>query len=426
MKAIGCRIFQTETHSKKTDPAVSSLLMKKLISIIPALCLASTVFGGPQPGAPSYWFVGFDLTRQAWYATDILIVNEGEKIDGKVTVEEVLHGSKTVGEKLEFPGLAKLADPKERTTYLPDPDAPPSIYRAHLINRTEGLKPKVISGHQMILFLGGGGAEIVVNYTSGTMRVPPKPDNIDEHPITRNVALIDDDRLFAQSGRIDAPTITVVNLGLSVMEARKAIAEILSDRATVEQCEEMTDAKARASEAAPLMDSENFLAMQKGFEILIGCGAEANPHVHTFVDKNLPVTGVENLEGIGRVTSFLRKVWFSFAKAESEGRPGEDFAPVVTEIADKEMEFWRREAPGLPENWWNEQKFEARFAWHNRLNLTEMLVRALGAINTPETRRKIAEIRDFLKSQPRLMDKEGPDYLYGLCLAELGEVPVRR
>ncbi|MDF1853676.1 MAG: hypothetical protein P1U85_22775 [Verrucomicrobiales bacterium] len=55
-----------------------------------------------------------------------------------------------------------------------------------------------------------------------------------------------------------------------------------------------------------------------------------------------------------------------------------------------------------------------------------MLVRALGALDTPETRRKIAEIRDFWKSQPRLMDKNGPDYLYGLCLAELGEVPVRR
>jgi hypothetical protein len=103
-----------------------------------------------------------------------------------------------------------------------------------------------------------------------------------------------------------------------------------------------------------------------------------------------------------------------------------DFASVVTEIADKEMEFWRREAPALPENWYNEPKFEARFAWHNRLNLTDRLVRALAAINTPETRRKIAEIRDFCESQPRLMEKNGPDFLYGLCLAKLGEVPVRR
>lgn len=61
----------------------------------------------------------------------------------------------------------------------------------------------------------------------------------------------------------------------------------------------------------------------------------------------------------------------------------------------------------------------------NRIS-EKMLVRALGALDTPETRRKIAEIRDFWKSQPRLMDKNGPDYLYGLCLAELGEVPVRR
>ena len=159
--------------------------MKKVISIILAPYLTATVFGGPQPGAPSYWYVAFNLERQAWHATDILIVNEGEAIDGKVTVEEVLHGSKAVGDKLDFPDLVKLADPKERTTYVPDPDAAPTIHATPFPVPPEGSKPEVIPGNRMILFLGGGGKEIFVHYWSGTMRVPPRPDNIDEHPIKK-------------------------------------------------------------------------------------------------------------------------------------------------------------------------------------------------------------------------------------------------
>ena len=400
--------------------------MTKALLMILAPFLMATVFGEPQPGAPSYWFVGFDLDRQAWYATDILIVNEGEEIDGRVTVEEVLHGAKNPGDTLEFPGLATLANPKERSVHARDPDAVPPMHPALPLSPTEDLKPKVIPGNRMILFLGGGGEEIVVNFTSGTLRVPPKPANIDEHPMTRNVALIDGEQLFVQSGRLDAPTIPFADLGQSVPEARKTIAEILSERARVERCEKMTDAKARALEATPLMSSENPLARQKGFEILIGCGADANPHVQAYLDKNLNGKVEDQPVGIGRVTSFLWTVQGHFEKAAPDGRPSEGFASVVTKIADNEMEFWQREAPGLPENWWNEPKFEARSTWHSRLYLTGKLVRALGAINTPETRQKIAELRDFCKSQPRLMDQHGPDFLYQLCLAKLGELPVKR
>lgn len=396
--------------------------MKNLISIISALCLASTVFGGPQPGAPSYWLVRFNLPRQAWYATDILIVNEGEEIDGKVTVEEVLHGSKTVGENLEFPGLATLADPKERTTYLPDPDAPLTIRLEDPINPTAGLKSKVIPGHRMILFLGGGGEEIVVHYTSGTMRVPPKPDNIDEHPITRNVALIDDGRLFAQSGRIDAPPIPLVDLGFSVEDLREIIAAIQKGREGIKRCEAMEDAETRAAEAVHLIDSSNYRVQLKGFEILFGCGADAIPHIQAYLEKH----GFDSW-----IATILEQIRAAGWKEEPELRLGENFVPPLIYLADREIEFWKRTLPALEVDWWKQPGLENQRR-HNdlqkRAELTAKVVRALGAVGTPEALGAVAEIRDFSKSQMWLKHEMGGrgGGLYWACLATLGELTAEK
>jgi hypothetical protein len=396
--------------------------MKRLISMILAPYLTVAVFGGPQPWAPSYWYVAFNLERQVWHATDIIIVNEGEKIDGKVTVEGVLHGSKAVGDKLDFPGLAKLADPKERTTYVPDPDAPPTIQAAPFPIPVKGSKPKVIPGKRMILFLGGGGKEIVVHYWSGTMRVPPKPDNIDEHPITRNVALIDGERLFAKTGKLDAPIIPVVDLGMSVGDLREIIAAIREGREGIKRCEAMDEAKTRAAEAVRLIDSSNYRIQSKGFEILFGCGAEAIPHIQAYLEKH----GFDR-----RITTILEQIRAAGWAKEPDLRPDEAVVPLLIYLADKEIEFWRRTLPTLEVNWWNQEDHEngqRRWELQERAQLTARVVRALGAVGTPEALAKVTEMRDFSKSRTWLrydMDGRGGG-LYGTCLATLGELTAEK
>ncbi|MDF1853675.1 MAG: hypothetical protein P1U85_22770 [Verrucomicrobiales bacterium] len=418
--------------------------MKKIISTILALCLAASVFGGPQPGAPTYWFVRFNLQLQAWHATEILIVNEGEEIDGKVTVEEVLHGSKAVGDTLEFPGLAKLADPKERilsvggnpashglprlvdpeerTTNVPSPDAVPSTDLALPINPTEGLKPEVIPGHRMILFLGGGGKEIVVNYASGTMRKPPKPENFNEHPITRNVALIDGDRLFAKSGRLDTPPIPFVDLDMAVGDLREIVATIQKGREGMKRCEAMEDAETRAAEAVHLIDSSNYRVQLKGFEILFGCGADAIPHIQAYLEKH----GFDSW-----IATILEQIRATGWKEEPELRPGENFVPPLIYLADREIEFWRRTLSALEVDWWKQPGLENQqrhWKLQERAQLTAKVVRALGAVGTPEALAEVAEMRDFSKSQTWLKHDMGGrgGGLYWACLAALGELTAEK
>ncbi|MGC6458469.1 MAG: hypothetical protein ACON4R_08850 [Akkermansiaceae bacterium] len=396
--------------------------MKHLIFMILAPSLTVAAFGGPQPGAPSYWYVAFNLERQAWHATDILIVNEGEKIDGKVMVEEVLHGSKAVGEKLEFPGLVKLADPKERTTYVPDPNAVRAIHTAPFPEPTRGFKPKVIPGSQIVLFLGGGGKEILVNYKSGTMRKPPKPDNIDEHPITRNVALIDGERLFAKTGRLDAPVIPVVELSESVKDLREMIAAILEGRERIRQCGTMEDTEIRAAEAVRLIDSSNSRIQSKGFEILFGCGTDAIPHIQAYLEKQ----GFDR-----RIALSLEQIRAAGWAEEPDLRPDEAFVPPLIYLAKRETEFWRSTLPTLKGKWWNEPddgNRQRRQKLQNRAELTAKVVRALGAVRTPEALAKVAEIRDFSGSKTWLrydMGGKGGG-LYRTCLATLGELTAEK
>jgi hypothetical protein len=286
----------------------------------------------------------------------------------------------------------------------------------------KGSKPKVIPGKRMILFLGGGGKEIVVHYWSGTMRVPPKPDNIDEHPITRNVALIDGERLFAKTGKLDAPIIPVVDLGMSVGDLREIIAAIREGREGIKRCEAMDEAKTRAAEAVRLIDSSNYRIQSKGFEILFGCGAEAIPHIQAYLEKH----GFDR-----RITTILEQIRAAGWAKEPDLRPDEAVVPLLIYLADKEIEFWRRTLPTLEVNWWNQEDHEngqRRWELQERAQLTARVVRALGAVGTPEALAKVTEMRDFSKSRTWLrydMDGRGGG-LYGTCLATLGELTAEK
>lgn len=81
----------------------------------------------------------FGLDENGWDATDIVVVTEGETIDGKVKVLETWAGSIAVGQELEFPELARFAPERERTvTWTGAEYDCPAI---------------VVSGSRMVLFL---------------------------------------------------------------------------------------------------------------------------------------------------------------------------------------------------------------------------------------------------------------------------------
>src|SRR5438874_1861724 len=61
----------------------------------------------------------FHLDTSGWHATHIVVVTEGERIDGKVRVLESWRGDLRPGDRLELPDLAAFAPLKSRAISAP-------------------------------------------------------------------------------------------------------------------------------------------------------------------------------------------------------------------------------------------------------------------------------------------------------------------
>src|SRR6185436_11191423 len=56
----------------------------------------------------------FDLEHFSWKATDIVVVSEGERIDGEVVVVESWKGTLAEGDRITVPPLAHFAPEQRR------------------------------------------------------------------------------------------------------------------------------------------------------------------------------------------------------------------------------------------------------------------------------------------------------------------------
>lgn len=107
--------------------------MRTIITCILVLLLPIFTHAETLPSFQLEWF--------AWQATHIVLVTEGEKIDGVVTVLESWRGDLKPGDTLNLPELAKFAPEDARQVI--DPDPRPNASK----NSTQ------VTGKRMVLFL---------------------------------------------------------------------------------------------------------------------------------------------------------------------------------------------------------------------------------------------------------------------------------
>jgi hypothetical protein len=104
--------------------------------------LSLLVWAAWVPTAFGFLRPSFDLDDCGWHATHIVVVTEGEKIDGKVTVLESWRGNLRKGDRLDLPDLAEFANLDSRTISGPPFGGKPKPD-----------EPKHVTGSRMILFL---------------------------------------------------------------------------------------------------------------------------------------------------------------------------------------------------------------------------------------------------------------------------------
>lgn len=330
----------------------------------------------------------FSLLYLPWHATDIVVVTEGDVVDGRVTVLETWAGGLKAGELITVPGLGAFASDASRTV-------------SRFGFSKKGDKPPVIvSPERMVLFL---------KRVSTSAATDEQTRQSNWQPSSRfggmkvSIAWITGDHTYAFTQVMNPGPSLLTSLGFSEAELKIEVDRTTGERDLLKRIAALGDAKAKARQAAKHIDSANFLARREAFAILGASGKDALPWLRRVLrddsKQNLHPDAVKTLAVAG----------------------GEDVVPELTAIVEAELQFWQETAPGLKRGWWNGKGVD----WNQvgdlraRYCLVLEVFYALRKLESPACRDAVTSFRDYWRSLPQLEDKSGLDQMSRACDAVL-------
>jgi hypothetical protein len=143
----------------------------------------------------------FQLDASAWLATDIVVVTEGESIDGRVEVLQSWKGDLKPGDSITVPALAAFASAESRAV-------------SKWFDQSEAV-PRIVSGSRMILFLiRKGDGWHAADAWSSEIRV--------------STAWIEGDQVFAFNQQTVPGALQLLALELHAPAVKRRVEEILA------------------------------------------------------------------------------------------------------------------------------------------------------------------------------------------------------
>ena len=321
----------------------------------------------------------FNLEDVSWQATHILVVTEGERIDGNVEVLESWKGGLTQGTVLRIPPLASYKDPSRRVV------APWWWERIE----SQDQPSLSVTGTRMVLFLrekeaGAAGRNRWMGASSyGGMQV--------------SVVWVEEDETYAFIQQVNPGDSLLTPLNKSEGELEEQVAQILKIRDDFDRAL-LLDSEDRAEALGQLVRSEVFPARVAAFEELERCGEAALPVLRELLrDESLP-SHTEVVRIMARVG-------------------GDRVGPELAALVESELQHWRQVAPALRPGWWNDisSKPEQTSALRERYSVLLEALRGLKEIRYRGAEGVATELRDFWRSLPQLEDPSGLDQMSKEC-----------
>lgn len=318
----------------------------------------------------------FHLEDLAFEATHVVVVTEGERIDGVVEVVEAWIGDLRPGARLELPALADFASDEARTL-------------STRFGPVEDGDPEMVDGSRMVLFLvkEGGSGEAAFRHASplGGMDV--------------SVAWLANGHAYGFSQVMNPGDPVLVRVAADDKAMRERVVAIATARRDLESIAAAPDKAERAHKAAPYTRFENHRIMTLAFETLANSGTAALPVLRAMLtDKER--------------TAFHPLVIRALAAAG-----GKTVVPDLVRIVAKETEYWRATAPELERGWWNGTGLERSDVGpiRERYSLVLAALRALEELRDPACTSAVTALRDYWRSLPQLEDKSGLDQMSETC-----------
>ncbi len=282
-----------------------------------AACMCAAIFAATSQSwaglRPSFWLDG-----ATWHATDIVVADEGDTLDGNLTVLEVWKGSLRPGKTLSIPALASFASREARTVKTP------------FAASTSKSPSLVVSGRRMILFLrhdtsvaAGDGQLDAVKWqpAAGEMQV--------------SMEWVERGDTFAIQQIGNPGPRMLISQRLPEEETKRRVLHIRQTQEMLASIAAVADPAERARDAARCIKTDLNCAREEAFRILEECRAPAVPVLRSLLAEE-PSANLRD------------RIIDAMAAAG-----GQDLGAEFTAHVAEELEFWQRRAPSLKVGWLN-------------------------------------------------------------------------
>jgi hypothetical protein len=361
-------------------------MLKSLRILLPLLALI-----WHTPAAFGFISASFIQDHCIWNATHIVVVTEGEKIDGIVEVKESWRGDLEEGASITIPELAEFAPEEKRAIRK-------GIFAT--FEEEPAMKVTHVTGKRMVLFLRkkeekGG---------------PGKPDKVTWKPANRSWGRMDVSVAWVEAGRVYA-MVQESNHGPTAIYYRGTTEAKMKDRALriVKMQEALTKAIGRSDSAKvvdavkPLLQFDSYYVGDETVETLGQSGKDGLPVLRKLLQD----------ESLAR---YHPGICSALAKAG-----GAKAGPDLTVLLKQELAFWKERGPGLKPNWWNGEGLEWEEVKHLRDHYSKVhaALQALRDIRFAGCRETVKAFRDCWQS----LGKAGITQLSEACDDVLKQLP---
>jgi hypothetical protein len=318
--------------------------------------------------APSFYLEGC-----TWNASHIVVVTEGDKIDGVVEVLESWAGDFEKGQRITIPELAAFAVEKKRKV---------SGRLFELDNRS------VFADHvtcsRMILFL-------IEKQEKARPGVPAKvtwlPANTWWKQMGVSTVWIEKRQARAFSQQFNPGPSELIPWAMTECDLLLQVTDILKAKSSLQKALGNQQPDKLAAAVLPLIRSGTEFVREKTVEALGESGPKAQPALRKVLSDS-------------KLARYHAGAIGSMAKAGGAATGAE-----LTRILEAELAYWKAEGPRLKPHWWNgggDISWEKVETLGDRYCKSLATIRCLGAVRHAGSKKSVKAFRDYWRSLPQL------------------------
>jgi len=321
----------------------------------------------------------------SWRATDIVVVTEGQQIDGVFTVLETLKGDLKPGQTVRIPEMAEFKSAEARV--VGEPWYAPA---------QSGAK-KYLIGDKLILFLRDSKkpqpwlAEDLDEPESRPKTTASRwqAANLMGEEIKYSAVWIEKNQLYCFIQLMNPGPSLLSKMGATEEKLKQGVAEVISVQNGLGVAIAIQDVERKSLSLEPFLPNSIYLARERAFTELIECGDAA-------------------VKVLKRVLQNESLAWIHADAIDAlEAAGGKTVGPELTSILERETRFWRQRAPTLKLGWQNEFDTKGdsallRIHWA----IWEQALLSLKDIRYPGSKSAVADVRQLILSTPQVYQQD--------------------